>query len=64
MNEKNDQLIDQVNQLVKKVSELEHEIQEARVFFNETEKTGKIGGWQFDPANSETNLDRRSISNS
>ncbi len=49
MNEKNDLLNNQLNLLRKKVSELEREIEEVRNFFNETEKSGKIGGWHFDP---------------
>jgi len=44
MNDK-DQLMDELIQLRKKISEIERN----EPLFMETEKSGKIGGWQFDP---------------
>ncbi len=40
-----DSLMDELKNLRKKISELERNNR----LFKETEKTGKIGGWQFDP---------------
>jgi PAS domain S-box-containing protein len=44
-NNENDQQMDELTKLRRKILELERNER----LFKETEKTGKIGGWQFDP---------------